>query len=378
MTGETIEWGNPAAGGQMEEQGMGVMRWQRRQVLATAAALLAARVVGGGATPVGAQGMASLYARPTGHTIPANLRPLWESLGGVDGLGWPLDEVQPTPTGTEQWFQYGRIYGNVLGQPALATVGREGARFRSVMTNFAFTPKPPPLPGLNLPNAQYVPVTGHTAANGFLSLWTGRQALLGAPISEEFTENGALVQYFENGRLEYDPTATLDSGPRITMIGVLLHGPAAPAVDPPAGVEFIGTAPVTSISGVAAHPGHWVLVNLAQQHLQAYDGMTLVRELDVSTGLDEHPTPTGSYQVMQRYADTPMVGPGYNIPHVYWTQYFGNDDLSWHQGYSLHGADWHHNWGHQMSHGCVNLPEDFAEWLWNWSDTGLPVEIIAG
>ena len=32
----------------------------------------------------------------------------------------------------------------------------------------------------------------------------------------------------------------------------------------------------------------------------------------------------------------------------------------------------------QMSHGCVNLPEDFAEWLWNWSDTGLPVEIIAG
>lgn len=354
------------------------MRWQRRQVLATAAALLAARVVGVGATPVGAQGMAPLYARPTGHTIPANFRPLWQSLGGADGLGWPLSEVQPTATGTEQWFQYGRIYGNVIGQPALATVGREGARFRSVMTDLAFAPKPPPLPGLSLPNAQYVPATGHIAANGFFSLWTGRQNLLGAPISEEFTENGALVQYFENGRLEVDPTATLNGGPRMTMIGVLLHGPADPAVDAPAGVDFIGDAPITSISGVTAHPGHWVLVNLAQQHLWAYDGKTLVRELDVSTGLPDTPTPPGSYQVMQRYADTPMVGPGYNIPHVFWTQYFGNADLSWHQGYSLHGVNWHNNWGNPMSHGCVGMPEDFAEWLWNWSDTGLPVEIIAG
>jgi lipoprotein-anchoring transpeptidase ErfK/SrfK len=31
-----------------------------------------------------------------------------------------------------------------------------------------------------------------------------------------------------------------------------------------------------------------------------------------------------------------------------------------------------------MSHGCVNLPTDFAAWLWDWATVGTPVEIIAG
>ena len=354
---------------------MSAVQWRRRQVLAAAIAIAAARVVG--TMPVeAAAAMVPVYARPTGHTISAGFRTFWESLGGADGLGWPLDEAQPTKTGTEQWFQYGRIYQNKGGPPTLATVGRESAQFRSVISNPSFGSKPQPLAGLNLPNMQYAPAFGHIAANGFLTVWTGKQKLLGAPISEEFTEGDTTVQYFENGRLELDPT--MKNAPRMTMIGVVMHGAAAPAVDAPAGIDFIGDAPITSVNGVAAHLGHWVLVNLAQQHLWAYDGTKLVQELDVSTGLPGTPTPPGSYAVMQRYQDTPMVGPGYNIPHVYWTQYFGNADLSWQEGYSLHGADWHHNWGNPMSHGCVNLPEDFAEWLWNWSDTGMPIEIIAG
>ena len=52
-------------------------------------ALLSAAIPASAATP-------PLYARPTGHTIPAAFRPLWEQTGGADGLGWPLDEVKPT------------------------------------------------------------------------------------------------------------------------------------------------------------------------------------------------------------------------------------------------------------------------------------------
>jgi lipoprotein-anchoring transpeptidase ErfK/SrfK len=121
-----------------------------------------------------------------------------------------------------------------------------------------------------------------------------------------------------------------------------------------------------------------VLVNLAQQHLWAFDGTNLVQELDVSTGVAGHATPTGSYQVMQRFLSQEMIGPGYDLPNVPYVQYFGNDSLSWQEGYSLHGTYWHHNWGHVMSHGCVNLPTDFAAWLWDWANVGTPVEIIAG
>ena len=28
-----------------------------------------------------------------------------------------------------------------------------------------------------------------------------------------------------------------------------------------------------------------------------------------------------------------------------------------------------------MSHGCVNLPMDFAEWLYGWTSIGTRVEI---
>ena len=128
----------------------------------------------------------------------------------------------------------------------------------------------------------------------------------------------------------------------------------------------------------AMHQGHWVLVNLATQHLYAYDGATLVRDTAVSTGVAGHETPVGSFTIQRRFLSQEMKGPGYDLPNVPYVQYFGNDSLSWQQGYSLHGTYWHHNFGHVMSHGCVNLPTDFASWLWNWANVGTPVEIVSG
>ena len=37
---------------------------------------------------------------------------------------------------------------------------------------------------------------------------------------------------------------------------------------------------------------------------------------------------------------------------------------------ALHGAYWHNNFGTPMSHGCVNLPLDFATWLFDWAPLG--------
>jgi lipoprotein-anchoring transpeptidase ErfK/SrfK len=62
-------------------------------------------------------------------------------------------------------------------------------------------------------------------------------------------------------------------------------------------------------------------------------------------------------------------GEYYDVPSVPWVMYF--TDL----GHALHGTYWHNNFGQTMSHGCVNLPMDFAEWLYGWADIGTRVEI---
>jgi hypothetical protein len=53
----------------------------------------------------------------------------------------------------------------------------------------------------------YFPVTKHYLGFGFLAYWLehGSVVNLGWPISEEFSENGQVVQYFERGVLEYHP-----------------------------------------------------------------------------------------------------------------------------------------------------------------------------
>lgn len=316
----------------------------------------------------------ALYARPTGHTIPAAFRALWESTGGADGLGWPLAEATTTNGVTEQWFAAGRIFQRASGAPELAAVGREMATSRSLLSTAAFKPLPQPT-GPTLAGWQYVAKTGHWVANGFFTLWTAKKALLGDPISEEFTEDGATTQYFMNGRLTLDPEA---NAPRVTLLGIVVHGSAEAAVTAPQGVEQVGVAPLRDIQGVTPREGRWVLVNIAQQRLYAYEGTQLVQETLVSTGIAAYPSPTGSFWVQQRVRSQRMVGPGYNLPNVPFIQYFGNDQLSWQEGYALHGTYWHNNFGTPQSHGCINLTVDFAEWLWGWSGDALPVEIIAG
>jgi lipoprotein-anchoring transpeptidase ErfK/SrfK len=143
-------------------------------------------------------------------------------------------------------------------------------------------------------------------------------------------------------------------------------------------LTMMATAQGASAAAPPQHTGRWILVNLATQHLYAYDGAKVVKDLAVSTGTVANPTPVGSFTIQQRLVSQEMVGPGYDLPNVPYVQYFGNDNLSWQEGYSLHGAYWHHNWGHVMSHGCVNLPTDFAAWLYDWASLGTPVEIVSG
>ena len=94
--------------------------------------------------------------------------------------------------------------------------------------------------------------------------------------------------------------------------------------------------------------------------LYAWEGNTLVASFVVSTGTWEHPTVTGDYHVYARYKYTDMSGPGYYLPDVPNTQYF-------YQGYAIHGTYWHNNFGHPMSHGCVNMKATDVAKLYDWA-----------
>jgi lipoprotein-anchoring transpeptidase ErfK/SrfK len=63
-----------------------------------------------------------------------------------------------------------------------------------------------------------------------------------------------------------------------------------------------------------------------------------------------------------------MVGPGFYLPDVPYTMYF-------YEGYGIHGTYWHNNFGHPMSHGCVNMRTSEAEWMFNWASVGTLVNV---
>jgi len=113
---------------------------------------------------------------------------------------------------------------------------------------------------------------------------------------------------------------------------------------------------------------HWIDVDLTNQAVYAYEGEVMVNAFVVSTGTWLTPTVTGQYNVYVKYRYANMHGPGYFLPDVPYVMYF-------YKGYGLHGTYWHSNFGHPMSHGCVNLRTDDAGWLFNWASVGTLVNV---
>jgi len=56
--------------------------------------------------------------------------------------------------------------------------------------------------------------------------------------------------------------------------------------------------------------------------------------------------------------------------------FFYNDQVPKESGYSLHGTYWHNNFGHPMSHGCVNMKTEEVAQLYGWvEDLGTIITI---
>lgn len=153
------------------------------------------------------------------------------------------------------------------------------------------------------------------------------------------------------------------AGQTLTIPGVSGNlNNSAGAITSPSVPEFVPDPPTIYV-------GKQVVVDLSDQMTYAYQDGVLIRSLRVSTGLPGTTTVLGDYKVYHMLESQRMVGPGYDLPGVPYVMYF-------YQGYALHGTYWHNNFGHPMSHGCVNMPTPEAEWFYkNFVEIGTPVHV---
>jgi hypothetical protein len=126
----------------------------------------------------------------------------------------------------------------------------------------------------------------------------------------------------------------------------------------------------TAVLGEDSRAEKWIEVDLSEQKLIAWEGANKFLETLVSSGKWGR-TPTGEFNIWGKFKYAKMSGGRkenhtyYYLPNVPYTMYFYRD-------FGLHGTYWHNNFGHPMSHGCVNLPTLAAEKLFYWATPSLP------
>ena len=114
----------------------------------------------------------------------------------------------------------------------------------------------------------------------------------------------------------------------------------------------------------------WVEISLDEQRLRAWEGSSLAMEFPISSGLWAS-TPKGTFHIWYKTRNQSMIGGSkdlgtyYNLPNV-------PNNMFFHQGYAIHGAYWHNNFGHPMSHGCVNSPLASAAQIFDWAGPVVP------
>ena len=128
------------------------------------------------------------------------------------------------------------------------------------------------------------------------------------------------------------------------------------------------TATAGSESLASACRGKWIDINLSRQRLTAYVGTRAVYSQLISSGTAAHRTATGRFAIRYKVRSQTMSGPGYYLPGVQWVMYFMGAN-------AIHGTYWHHNFGRPMSHGCINMTNAAAKWIYYWAPVGTPVYV---
>jgi LysM repeat protein len=126
--------------------------------------------------------------------------------------------------------------------------------------------------------------------------------------------------------------------------------------------------------------GKRIVISISEQRLWTYQEGELLAEHVISTGIDRSPTQPGIFQVRTHELNAYASLWDLTMPHfigIYeaWPGFFngihGLPTLS--SGQRL----WANVLGRPASYGCIILDLEAAEWLYNWAEPGVVVEIRA-
>lgn len=121
-----------------------------------------------------------------------------------------------------------------------------------------------------------------------------------------------------------------------------------------------------------------IIVSLDDQELTAFENGIPVFTTQISSGIPTNgptengvptDTPRGKYYISLKMPSKHM-GDGritsdlnaYELLGVPWNCFFTAT------GVAFHGCYWHNNFGQRMSHGCVNMRNEDALWIYRWTD----------
>lgn len=81
-------------------------------------------------------------------------------------------------------------------------------------------------------------------------------------------------------------------------------------------------------------------------------------------------TPMGKFEIIEKVEDTYLTGADYRSHVNYWMKFY--------RGCGLHDADWRSKFGGKIyetsgSHGCVNIPPEYADDVYEIVDIGTKV-----
>ena len=107
----------------------------------------------------------------------------------------------------------------------------------------------------------------------------------------------------------------------------------------------------------------WVRIDLTQQLISVFRGGHEIGTSVILYGADKKPTPLGTFPILARFKDH-RSGP-YDAPMPYTLRLTAD-------GVSIHGSNV--RWG-AATHGCIGVPLDFAEKLFEQARVGDPVTI---
>ena len=160
------------------------------------------------------------YFPETGHSLDPVFEPFFDGHGAVTILGHPITEsfVDPYSGFLVQYFENARL------EYAPDSDGELGIRLTDLGVLLGGWDLPlvvERFPIGNNPGCRYYAESGHQVCHAFLDYFEaqGGEAVFGLPITELRFENGRMVQYFQDFRLDWYPEAQDGERIRVAPLG---------------------------------------------------------------------------------------------------------------------------------------------------------------